>query len=71
MGEGEGGTNGESSMEAQILSYAKWRASRNLLCDSGSSNPGLCDKLEGWERLGGGREVQERGDICIPTTDSC
>ena len=38
MGEGEGGTNGESSMEAQILSYAKWRASRNLLCDSGSSN---------------------------------
>ena len=25
----------------------------------------LCDNLEGRDRVGGGREVQEGGDICI------
>ena len=24
----------------------------------------LCDNLEGWEHVGGGRAVQEGGDIC-------
>ena len=39
---------------------------------------GLCINLEGWggegEGWGGerdGREVQNGGDICIPTADSC
>ena len=27
--------------------------------------------LEGWNREGDGREVQEEGDICIPMADSC
>ena len=27
--------------------------------------------LEGWDRVAGGREVQEGGDIHIPMTDSC
>ena len=31
----------------------------------------LCDNLERWDRMGGGREVQKEGDICIPTADSC
>ena len=31
----------------------------------------LCDNLEGWDGVRGGREVQEGGDICIPTADSC
>ena len=31
----------------------------------------LCDNLEGCDGVGGGREVQEGGDICIPMTDSC
>ena len=25
----------------------------------------LCNNLEGWERVGGGRDIQERGDMCI------
>ena len=25
----------------------------------------------GWGGVGGGREVQEGGDICIPVADSC
>ena len=30
----------------------------------------LCDNLEGWNGVGGGREVQQEGDICILMTDS-
>ena len=36
-----------------------------------SSSLVLCDNLEGWDGVGGGREVQEGGDICIPVADSC
>ena len=45
--------------------------SRNLLYDSGSSNPVLCDNAVRWNGVGGVREVQEGGDICIPMADSC
>ena len=31
----------------------------------------LGDNLEGWDGMGGGREVQEGGDICIHMADSC
>ena len=31
----------------------------------------LCDSLEGWDGVGGGREVQEGADILMPMTDSC
>ena len=30
----------------------------------------LCDNLEGWDVVGREWEVQEGGDICIPTADS-
>ena len=30
----------------------------------------LCDNLEGWAGLGGGREVQDGGDICVFRVDS-
>ena len=43
--------------------------SGNLLYDSRKLKPGLCDNLEGWDRVGGGREAQERGYICIPMAD--
>ena len=33
--------------------------------------PLLCDNLEGWAGVGGGREFQDGGDICIPMGDSC
>ena len=29
----------------------------------------LCDNLEAWDGVGGRREVQEGGDICIPMAD--
>ena len=31
----------------------------------------LCDNLEGQDGVGGGRELQEGGDMCIPMVDSC
>ena len=31
----------------------------------------LCDNLEGWDGVGGGREAQEGGDMYITMTDSC
>ena len=46
-------------------------AGGNLLPDAGNSNPGLCDNLEGCDGVGGGREVLEGGNICIPMDDSC
>ena len=32
---------------------------------------GLCINLERWNGAGDGREVQKRGDICIPMADPC
>ena len=29
-----------------------------------------CDSLEGWDRVGGRRDIQEGGDICTPMADS-
>ena len=31
----------------------------------------LCDNLEGWDNVGGRKEVQGGGDICKPIADSC
>ena len=31
----------------------------------------LCDNLEGWDGVGGGREILKGGDICIPMADAC
>ena len=31
----------------------------------------LGDNAEGWDVAGGGREVQEGADMCIPVADSC
>ena len=47
--------NGEGSMDVCTLTYVtEQTASGNLLCDSG-----FCHNPEGWECVGGGREVQE------------
>ena len=30
----------------------------------------LCDNLDGWDAVGGGKKVQKRGDIRVPVADS-
>ena len=62
-GEGEGGMISENSIETYTLPYVKQIASGNLLYDAESSNPVLCDNLEGLDGVGGGREVQGRGHM--------
>ena len=50
--------NGESSIETYTTVckiYCQWELKL-----------GLCDKLEVWDMVGGGREVQEGGKISIP-----
>ena len=69
-GEGEDGTNQESSTETYTLPYVKQMASGNLFYDTGNSNPVSCDSLKGWEGVGGGRKVQEAEDIRVPMADS-
>ena len=32
---------------------------------------GACDNLEGWAGVGGGRDGQEGGGVCVPVADSC
>ena len=58
-------------MEAYTLPYVKEIASGNVLLIAVSSDPVLCDNLEGWDGVGGGREAQEGGDIYMPVADSC
>ena len=42
----------------------------NLLYDAGSSDLVLCDNLDGWYGMEGGKKVQKRGDIRVPVADS-
>ena len=44
-------------------------ASGNFLYESGNSNQGSV--TEGRDGIGGGRQIQEGGNICIPMADSC
>ena len=53
VGEGDSGTNWESSIEEYTLSYTKWIDIGKFLYDAGSSNLVLCDNLEGWYGVGG------------------
>ena len=42
----------------------------SLMYDTGHPKLVLCDNLEGEDGKGGGREVQGRGDTCIPMASS-
>ena len=40
-------------------------------CMTQGAQSGALRHLEGWDEVGGGRAIQEGGDICIPITNSC
>ena len=48
VGEGVGGTNGESSIKTHTLPYEKPVAIGNFLYDARNSNLVLFDHLDGW-----------------------
>ena len=52
-------------MEVSTLPRVTQPASGDLLHGSGSSDLGLRDSLEGWDGMGGEREVQEGRDMCM------
>ena len=31
----------------------------------------VCDNIEGWDGVGGGKDLQEGGNICVLMADSC
>ena len=67
---GRGGDSGRSSLETHTTipkTDTLWASAACLR----ELKAGLCNKLEGWDGVGDGREVQEGGDICIPMGDSC
>ena len=42
-----------------------------ICCMSQGTQKGARVTLEGWDREGDGKEIQEGGDISIPMTGSC
>ena len=60
-------------MGIYTLPYVEWIDGGNLMCDSGSSSQCSVTTERGggrWE-VGGGREIQEGGYVCIPMADAC
>ena len=66
----EGEMYGKSNMETYIT-ICKIDSQREFAVWLRKLKQGLCVNLEGWHGEGDGREVQKRGDICIPMADSC
>ena len=58
-------------IETHTLPYVEQIARGNLLYDAENPKRMLCDNLQGWDGVEGGREAQEGGDIYIPMADSC
>ena len=59
MGEGKGGMIWENGTETCILSYVKWITSPGSMHGTGCSGLVHWKDPEGWDREGGGREVQD------------
>ena len=60
VGEGEGGMNGETDIET----YG-WPVGICCMTQGAHRHTLLCDSLDGWDRVGSGREVPEGGDACV------
>ena len=54
----------DCNVEVYKLSYIKHTASGNLLHDSESSKPVLCDSLQVWGGVGSVREAEREG-LCV------
>ena len=67
---GEGEMYGESNVKTYIIICKIDRQWEFAVCLR-EFKQGFCINLEEWDGEGHEREVQERGDICIPMADSC
>jgi len=66
----EGEMYGKSNMETYIT-ICKIDSQQKFAVWLRKLKQGLCINLEGWDRVGDGREFQKAGDICVPMADSC
>ena len=60
----------QSNMETYII-ICKIDSQQEFAVCLRKLKQGLCINLEGWEREGDRRELQEGENICIPMADSC
>ena len=67
---GEGERYEKSNMETYIT-ICKLDSQQEFAVWHRKLKWGLCINLEGQDGVGDGKEVQKRGDICIPIADSC
>ena len=66
---GEGEMHGKSNMETYITMY-KIDSQQKFAVWLRKLRRGLCINLEGRDGVGGGREVQKGGDMCLPMAAS-
>ena len=66
---GHGRRYGESNMENAYITICNIDSQWEFAVWLRELKLGLCDNLEGWDGVGGGREFQEGGDICTPMAD--
>ena len=71
MGEGEDGTNWESSIETYTLPYVKLDSQWKFAVLLRKLKYGALWQSSGWDGVGDGREAQQGGDICLSRADSC
>ena len=67
---GEGETDGKSNRETYIT-ICKIDSQWEFALWPRKPKQGLCINLEGWDRMGDGRDFQKGGNICVPMADSC
>ena len=60
-GAGEGGMNRGKSTEMHSSLFVKLDSRGNVLFDAGSSNPELCDNMDGWDGMGVGGRLETVG----------
>ena len=60
---------GQTEIETYTAPYVKELV--GICCMKQGAQLVLCDNREGWHAVGGGRQVQEGGNVCILTADSC
>ena len=61
---------GKSNMETYII-ICKIDSQREFAVWLKKLKQGLYISLEGWDGVGGGREIPEGGDMCVLLADSC
>ena len=61
---------GKSNMESYIV-ICKIESQMGICYMAKKFKQELCINLEGRDKEGNGREVQQGGDICTPIADSC